>query len=119
MYKLHKRPIKTRPVCSDCASTPHALGQWVNEMLQPIAQSQPAYFKDSYALKKLLDGIILIKGKRYGLSTFDAISMYTNIDPRDCLTRMSEYLLRPEIRNKFSYPAQALIEAIAMVLGNN
>ena len=119
MYKLHKSPIKTRPVCSDCASTPHALGQWVNEMLQPIAQSQPAYFKDSYALKKLLDGITLTKGKRYGLCTFDAISMYTNIEPKDCLARLSEYLLRPEILNKFSYPAQALIEAIAIVLGNN
>jgi len=27
LYKLHKTPVKTRPVCSDCASTPHALGQ--------------------------------------------------------------------------------------------
>ena len=95
MYKLHKSPIKTRPVCSDCASTPHALGQWVNEMLQPIAQSQPAYFKDSYALKKLLDGITLTKGKRYGLCAFDAVSMYTNIEPKDCPTRLSEYLLHP------------------------
>ena len=33
LYKLHKNPVKTRPVCSDCASMPHALGQWVNKML--------------------------------------------------------------------------------------
>ena len=25
LYKLHKTPIKTRPVCSDCSSTCHAL----------------------------------------------------------------------------------------------
>ena len=40
LYKLHKSPVKTRPVCSDCASTPHALGQWVDEMLQPIVKAQ-------------------------------------------------------------------------------
>jgi hypothetical protein len=33
LYKLHNNPVKTKPACSDYASTPHALGQWVNEML--------------------------------------------------------------------------------------
>ena len=33
LYKIHKPTLSTRPVCSDCASTPHALGQWVDEML--------------------------------------------------------------------------------------
>ena len=27
MYKLHKNPVTPRPVSSDCALTPHALGQ--------------------------------------------------------------------------------------------
>ena len=27
LVKLHKTPISTRPVCSDCASVPHALGK--------------------------------------------------------------------------------------------
>jgi len=31
LYKLHKDPISTRPVCSDCGSLHHALGQWVDE----------------------------------------------------------------------------------------
>ena len=35
--KLHKLPISTRPVCSDCASLPHSLGKWVDIQLQPIA----------------------------------------------------------------------------------
>ena len=29
LYKLHKEPISTRPVCSDCGSLPHALGQYL------------------------------------------------------------------------------------------
>ena len=49
--KLHKTPISTRPVCSDCASLPHALGQWVDEQLQPIVKGQSTYFKNSFDLK--------------------------------------------------------------------
>ena len=29
LYKIHKTPVKTRPVCSDCASTTNTLGIWV------------------------------------------------------------------------------------------
>ena len=55
LYKLHKKPTKTRPVCSDCASTPHALGQWVDSMLKPIVKAQEAYFKDTFELKQMLN----------------------------------------------------------------
>ena len=55
MYKVHKTPIKIRPVVSDCASVTHPLGKWVDVMLQPIAQGMQTYFKDSFELKKLLD----------------------------------------------------------------
>ena len=64
LYKLHKTPLKTRPVCSDCANTSHALGIWVNQILQPLAKSQQAYFKDSFSLKDLLELIILPQGKK-------------------------------------------------------
>ena len=93
LYKLHKNPIKTRPVCSDCASTNHGLGQWVNEMLQPVALAQKAYFKDSFSLKDRLDSVSLKPEKRYSIFSFDAVSMYTNIDTNDCITRLSEFLL--------------------------
>ncbi len=31
--KIHKTPISTRPVCSDLASLPHSLGQWLDLVL--------------------------------------------------------------------------------------
>ena len=55
MPKIHKPgPIcsKTRGVSSDCDSLPHTLGQWVDETLQPIAQSQSLYFPNLIALKE-------------------------------------------------------------------
>ena len=81
LYKLHKTPIKTRPVCSDCASLPHALGEWVDEMLQPLVKAQATYFKDSFALKKWLNSLTLPANS--SLFTYDAVSMYTNIYTED------------------------------------
>ncbi len=94
LIKLHKSPISTRPVCSDCASLPHALGKWVNTQLQPIVQRQATYFKDSYALKKMLDKLTLPPNAT--IFTYDAVSMYTNIDTDDCIDRLTEYLLTPQ-----------------------
>ena len=119
LYKLHKTPLKTRPVCSDYASTPHALGIWVNQILQPIAKSQQAYFKDSFSLKDLLELIILPMGKRCSLFTFDAISMYTNINTDDCLKRLSKFLEKRETQARFNYPCKALVQALIIVMKNN
>ena len=62
LYKLHNYQVTIRHICSDCASTPHALGQWVNKMLQPFAKAQPAHFKDSIALKDKCDCLRLPRG---------------------------------------------------------
>ena len=117
LYKLHKTPIKTRPVCSDCASLPHALGEWVDEMLQPMVKAQHTYFRDSFALKKELDALTLPANS--SLLTFDAISMYTKIGIEDCIARLTAYLRDPATRRAFDYSPNALIEAIDIVMRNN
>ncbi len=38
--KIHKSPVSTRPICSDCASLVHPLGKLLNYALQPIVASQ-------------------------------------------------------------------------------
>ena len=76
LYKLHKSPFTTRPVCSDCASTPHALGQWVNEMLQPIAKAQPAYLKNYFAVKDKLAHLRLPYRKTFSVFSVGAVSTH-------------------------------------------
>ena len=119
LYKLHKNPIKTRPVCSDCASTTHGLGQWVNEILQPVALAQRAYSKDSFALKNRLNKVELDPELWYSIFSLDAVSMYTNIDTEGCIKRLSDFLLLEKNQKRFGYPAKALIEAISIVMRNN
>jgi ribosome-associated translation inhibitor RaiA len=119
LYKIHKGMKNgrwpTRPVCSDVSSLTHGLGKWVNEMLTPVQKAQQSYFQDSFELKKMLDGLELPPNAR--LFTADATSMYTNIKTEPALAELSEYLR--EKSNEFSYPCEALIEALDLVFRNN
>lgn len=118
LIKLHKSPISLRPVCSDMASLPHPLGQWVDEALQLLVQSQPAYFKNSYALKKRFGALTLPPNA--SLFTCDAVSMYTNIDTNQCLARLSKYFKEPLVYTRLGDTSPtALIEAIEIVMRSN
>jgi hypothetical protein len=121
MYKIHKgmknEKWPTRPVCSDVSSLPHGLGKWITTMLQPIAQQQQSFFKDTFVLKDLVDDLIIPSGAQ--LFTCDATSMYTNICTGPAIEHISHYL-RMECEKTFHhYDADALIEAIHIVFENN
>ena len=87
-------------------------------MLQPIVKSQPTYFRDSFALKDLLNTLHVPHNA--SLFTYDAVSMYTNIDTDTCIKRLSDFLLSDATKKKFEhYNAKALIEALKLVMYNN
>jgi hypothetical protein len=113
MYKIHKPGRTTRPVCSDCASQINALGQWITSVLNPIAQSQPSYFKDSFALKETLDETNIPPDTK--IFSCDAKSMYTNIPTGPALEVVGAYIhnrCEPALAN-------ALMEALRIVMENN
>jgi hypothetical protein len=85
--KIHKSPVSTRPVCSDCTSLVHPLGKWLDYALQPVVASQPFYFKNSFSLKQELDKTILLPNA--SIITFNAASMYTTIDINNSIKRIS------------------------------
>jgi hypothetical protein len=88
--KIHKTPIFMRPVCSNLTSLPQSLGQWVDLVLQPVVTSQPTYFKDSFTLRCELNTLVIPANA--SIFTYDAVSMYTNINIDDCLERISTFL---------------------------
>jgi hypothetical protein len=85
-------------------------------MLAPVQQVQLSYFKDSYDLKKLLDGLQLSPNAL--LFTSDATSMYTNIQTDPALECMGTYLRKNQHRFQH-YDAEVLVEALHLVLKNN
>jgi hypothetical protein len=121
IYKIHKGMKNgrwpTRPVCSDVSSLPHGLGKWIDNMLQPIASSQPSYFRDSFAFKQLLTPLTLPRGAR--LFTCDAKSMYTNIPTEPAIEQISTYLHSTANRQFTHYNPTTLIDAIKIVFRNN
>ena len=117
LIKLHKQPISGRPVCSDCGSLPHALGQWVDETLQPIVKDQALYLKNSAALKEELERMEMPPNA--SLFTYDAIAMYPSINTAQCIARLSDYLSSPDISSKYGFSPKALLEALALVMLNN
>ena len=91
------------------------LGILVDHMLQPIVKTVPSYFKDSFALAKLLKNQKV--SKKCSIFSFGAIYMYTNVNTDECLARLTGFLTRPSTETRFSYcPAKALVEALALVM---
>ena len=119
LAKLHKTPVSTRPVCSDCASLPHSVGKWVDKQLQPIVKQQRTYFQDSFELKHLLDELTILPPSAC-LFTYDAVSMYTNINTEDCLQRLTDFINNSATTERYPHlrPA-ALVEALHIVMHNN
>ncbi|KAL7502729.1 hypothetical protein ACHAXN_000631 [Cyclotella atomus] len=93
LYKIHKEPISTRPV------------------------AQPAYFKDSFALRSMLLDMQVPPNAR--LFTADTVGMYPNIPTEPALAEILQYL-RDQARVQFShYDPDALIEALEIVFCND
>ena len=90
----------------------------MDETLQLIVKIQEAYFKDTFELKQILNR--LEPGSSWRLGTFDAVSMYTNIDPDVCIARLLIYLRDPATRKRFPhYDPDMLIDAIKIVMYNS
>jgi hypothetical protein len=111
--KIHKAKGGTRLVCSDCASLVHLLGKWLDDTLQPVVTSQPSYLKDSFTLKQELDKLVLPPNA--SIISFDAISMYTNIDINDSIKHISTFLAE----TWDSYDCKAVKEAMEIVMKTN
>ncbi len=117
LIKLHKTPISGKPVCLDCGSLPHALGQLVDETLQPIVQDQALYLKNSAELKSEMEQLDF--PANISLFMYDAMAMYPNIDTVQYIKWLSNYLTDPNISSRFGYSPAALLDAIKLVMENN
>jgi hypothetical protein len=116
-FKVHKLPLKTRPIVSCSGSLLHPLGIWVDSILQNVAQKQKSYFKSSFTLLKELNEMDNLPTSAR-LFTADAVSMYTNIPTHKALYSIKRYL--SENKDTFpDIPIQALMCALDIIMKNN
>lgn len=83
--KIHKENFVLRPIVSMNRSPGYSLGKVFNEMLKRIFPVMPHHVRDSYDMKDFVDRAIIRDEDM--LTSFDVISMYTNI-PRELATEI-------------------------------
>lgn len=117
LMKVHKKPLKTRPIVSYSGSYFYGLGVWVDHHLKQVAITLRSYLKSSFELRAQLHNLTLPPG-RYRLFTADATSMYTNIDTTAAVNAIRTYIESHPLQFH-SIPLEALIEAIKIIMTKN
>ena len=112
--KVHKSPLKSRPIVSCSGSLLEGIGVWIDDKLKIAAREQPSYFKSSYDLKQELLSMD-IPPNTY-LFTADARAMYTNIPTDRALNFIGDYLRETAFPD---VPVEALMSALRLVMKNN
>jgi len=94
LAKVHKTPLKTRPIVSVSSSVTEAIGKWVDHQLQILFEKHrvrfPYFLKSSRELVRDVTSINLPQNAK--LFSCDAVSMYTNIDTTHALTVIQAFL---------------------------
>ena len=77
LTKIHK-PVRTgRPIISGCEGPTEKLSAFVDKLLQPIAQQQKSYLKDTTAFINFIERTKV--PEKALLVSMDVTSLYTNI----------------------------------------
>jgi hypothetical protein len=114
--KVHKTPLKSRPIVSCSGSILFSLGKWFDDKLKIFAHRQSAYFKSSQDLHKMLSAMVIPPHTFF--FTSDSESMYTNIDTNRALAYISSYIRDHAAEFEF-YSVEALVEALKIVMKNS
>jgi len=81
-------------------------------------QAHETYIKYSFSFKSEISKLKLPPNA--SIFTYNAISMYTNINTDNCIARNSEYIKSHSTKKRFvHYDTSALVEALTLVMQNN
>ena len=116
LTKIHKPSPVGRPIISGCDGPTERLSSFVDRLLQPIAQKQKSYLKDSTDFINFIETTIVPDNAI--LVSMDVTSLYTNIPQEEgietvCKAYDSFYKDSPPI------PTQYLKRALKLILQEN
>lgn len=116
--KMHKNPIKVRPIVSANNTPTERVGIFLDFFLQPLILLQKTYLKDSKQV------IQKIESQTFPLDctlmTLDVTSLYTNIDHNLALQQIANRLSESEVKQTvFRQPSNAFLTELADLLIRN
>ena len=121
LAKIHKQPLKTRPIVSYSGSVCYGLSKWLDVELKKLLPHLPYVAPSSFSVVSELREQTLPPSTR--LLTMDATAMYTNIHLGHALPVLSHFLYetprgRQIVQDCKICPA-AIITALDIVMNNN
>ena len=120
--KVHKKPMKTRPIVSVNGSLLEHLGKYLDVQLQKIIKILPWIIRSTTFFLQDIRQHNFPPTVR--LFTADAISMYTNIDTNHALQVISSFLrsdhfIQLKCQHNLQIKTETVIDGLAILMKNN
>ena len=118
MPKLHKQPLKSRPVVSCVNSSPEFYSKWLDNKMEEMLCLTDFKLRDSYqVLEEVRRGNTFPPGTK--LFTMDATAMYTNIPPDHGIEIMGKWIDEFGDELEPNFPRDLFLAVLETVLKNN
>ena len=121
LAKIHKSPLKTRPIISYSGSVCSGIAKWLDVELKKLLPFFPYIATSSIKIAQELNSMNFPRGTQ--LFTMDATAMYTNIHLKHALPTLERFLCETERGKNIAAAADicpaALIHALEIVMDNN
>ena len=116
LTKIHKNTPVGRPIVSGSNGPTERISSFADSLLQPIAQKQESYIKDTTHFINFIDNTPLPDGAV--LATFDICSLYTNIPQEEGIEVVCQYY-QEHYQSKTPIPTQSLGDLMRLILKEN
>ena len=116
LTKIHKPTLAGRPIISGCSGPTERISAFVDHLIQPIAQQQTSYLKDTTDFINFIDRIKLPNSAI--LVSMDVTSLYTNIPQREGITTVCHAYEEFHQGNP-PVPTRFLSEMLSLILHEN
>ena len=117
MPKVHKTPLKLRPVVSCINSFNSIFSTWLDFRMKQLLPLIPSYIKDSRDLLKEIQTLHIPSDAK--IFTADASAMYTNIDTNTGIKAFHDLFDRYAEEIPTDFPQGLFLHVLEIVMNNN
>ena len=116
LTKIHKPTLPGRPIISGCDGPTERISSFLDHILQPIAQAQKSYLKDTTQFINFIEKRTV--PKKAILVSMDVSSLYTNIPQEEGINTVCE-AYESFYKNDTPIPTHSLAGLLRLILQEN
>jgi hypothetical protein len=116
--KLHKDPLKWRPIVSCVNGVTEAASKWIDHHMRRLLPYISTYLRDSHHVIELVTNLGTLP-PHARLFTADATAMYTNIEPDVGVQATIDLIASLQDNLPPSFPSQLIFDTLRLVMTSN